>query len=312
MSASSNGGVHVQRGAHVCTDPVVSVIIPVWRRDAATPCWIDEALDSVRAQTLPRWEVIVVDDGSPVPIAPARVDDIVLVRQPNAGPGGARNRGVALARAPLVAFLDSDDRYRPRKLERQVALHARRPELVLSATSYLNFDAHGARPRVAAPSAGTTEITFEQLFFENCIACSSAMLPRGAYGRAGGMAHHRRLGEDYGLWLRLAMRGPIGYLEDALVEHRVHPDSLGQTHRREGTMLAREREVYDEFLAEHPAFGRSPFVAAARARVEHEEGWTRLQTGAWLEARRRLVHSLRLDPRRPRVWIDLARTFLRI
>ena len=64
----------------------------------------------------------------------------MIVRQPNTGPGGARNVGSVIAHAPLIAFLDADDRWRPGKLEKQVALHERRPELVLSATDFVHFD----------------------------------------------------------------------------------------------------------------------------------------------------------------------------
>jgi len=309
MSAPSNGEVQVQRGTRVRADPVVSVIIPVWRSNASKRCWLDEALDSVRAQTFDRWEIIIVDDGSPVPVDP--VDDVVLVRKPHAGPGAARNLGVSLARGRLIAFLDADDIYRPRKLELQVALHERRPELVLSSTGYIHFDEQGPRPPLRRRELGA-EITFEQLFFENCIACSSTMMPRSTYDRTRGMAPDRRLGEDYGLWLRIAMLGRIGYIDEVLLEHRVHPDSLGQQHRRAGTAMTREREVYDEFLAEYPELQNASFVSSALARLEHQDGWNSLRSRDWTQARRSLFRSLRLDPRRPRVWIDVARTFLRL
>ena len=66
-----------------------------------------------------------------------------MVRQPNTGPGGARNVGSVIARGKLIAFIDADDRWRPEKLAKQVALHDRRPELVLTATDFIHFDEHG-------------------------------------------------------------------------------------------------------------------------------------------------------------------------
>jgi hypothetical protein len=261
------------------------------------------------------WEVIVVDDGSPVPITPARTDDIVLVRQPNTGPGGARNVGSSLARGSLVAYLDSDDRMRPGKLEKQVALHARRPELVLSATDFVHFDASGVREVEGwqkRRAQRTEEITFDQLFAENCIACSSTMMPRAALAKTPGMSIHRRLGEDYGLWLRLARLGPIGYLDEPLLERRLHPGSLMHEQMRAGTIEAREREVYEEFLIEFPELRASPAVRSALARVDHQHGWAHLQRQEWDEARRLILQSLRADPMRPKVWIDLARSLLHV
>src|SRR5262245_61843286 len=121
--------VDIHRGAAVHDAPQVSVVIPAYN-----PVWLDEALDSVRRQTLTAYEIIVVEHGSPEPVRPARSDDVILVRHANAGPGGARNRGVSLARAPFVAFLDSDDAWRPHKLEKQLAFHRRMPESMLSTT----------------------------------------------------------------------------------------------------------------------------------------------------------------------------------
>ena len=75
------------------------------------------------------------------------------------------------------------------------------------------------------------------------------------------MNRHRRMGEDYGLWLRLAMLGPIGYIDEQLTEHRTHPESLMYQQTREGTIETREREVYEEFLAEYPELRSRAYVA---------------------------------------------------
>ena len=315
MLAPNVGDLVVTRGSRVRSEPKVSVVMPAFRRKAEEPPWIDEALDSIRAQTFGDFEIVVVDDGSPVPIAPARTDDLVLVRQPNTGPGGARNVGSVIARGKLIAFLDSDDRWRAEKLARQVTLHDRRPELVLTATDFIHFDDKGIRElpmwRDRNKLRGE-DVSFERLFFENCIPCSSTMMPKAALMKTPGMNRHRRMGEDYGLWLRLAMLGPVGYVDEKLMEHRIHPASLMQTQGREGTVETREREVYEEFLAEYPDLKAKPYVRDTMARVEHEEGYTRLQRQEWADARRVLLRSLRYNPRKPKVWVDLARAVLRV
>jgi glycosyltransferase involved in cell wall biosynthesis len=318
LAAPNVGDLVVTRGAHVRAEPKVSVVMPAYRRrpdDTASAKWLEEALDSIRAQTFGDWEIVLVDDGSPAPIAPAKTDDLVVVRQPNTGPGGARNVGSVIARGKLIAFLDSDDRWRAEKLARQVDLHDRRPDLVLTATDFIHFDENGFRELPGwrdRNKLSDGDVSFERLFFENCIPCSSTMMPRAALMRTPGMNRHRRMGEDYGLWLRLAMLGPVGYIDTKLMEHRTHPGSLMQEQGREGTIETKEREVYEEFLSEYPELRERTFVRDTMARVEHEEGYTRLKRREWANARRVLLRSLIYNPRKPKVWVDLARAVLRV
>jgi len=301
--------VTIVRGPNVHPAPRVSVVIPAYQSK-----WLDEALESVRAQTLVEREIIVVDDGSPGPIAPARSDDVVLVRHPNAGPGGARNRGFEVARAELIALLDSDDRWRPEKLERQAALHARRPDLVMSCTDCCIMGA-AAKPgdRISERSANDGEvIRLAALFYENPLCCSSVMMQRHALERTPGMAPNRRMGEDYGLWLRMGLLGPIGYLPEVLIERRVHSDGLMFQTLRDMSWLDEERRVYEEVLADHPELRARPYVRAALARVAFQGGYIHLTRGEWALARRALVRSLLDEPRRPKTWIDLGRALLHV
>jgi glycosyltransferase involved in cell wall biosynthesis len=111
----------------------VSVIVPTFNR------WpmVAEAVESVLTQTYKDFELIVVDDGSD----DGTVDRLAtygtlvkVVRQPNQGVAAARNRGAALASGRYLAFLDSDDLWRPDKLEAQVGLFALEPALLINHT----------------------------------------------------------------------------------------------------------------------------------------------------------------------------------
>ena len=102
---------------------LVSVIIPVYNR----PEMLAEATESVFAQTYLQIEIVIVDDGSSdstwasaQTLAAARPDVVRAVRQDNAGPGAARNLGLAWARGEFIQFLDSDDLLEPMKFELQV------------------------------------------------------------------------------------------------------------------------------------------------------------------------------------------------
>lgn len=302
----------VRRGERVCKRPRVSVIVPSYHAQPGPMVgWLDEALDSVRAQTFSDWELIVVDDGSPVPVAPARRDDLVMVRQANTGPGGARNRGAQLARGEFVAYLDADDRFKPEKLAAQVAFLDARPKMVFAGTDMVLIGGAPLRRLRAREKIGE-RIPFTQLFYENCVGCSTVMVRRAALEKTPGMHPHRRMGEDFGLWLRLGMLGPIGHVARPLLERRQHGGSLMFEHLRSGRSAEEEQLVYEEFLAEHPELRAKPFVRAAMARLEFERGWTLLVRRQWAQARRALMRSLWLDPTRPKAWIDLARAVLHV
>jgi glycosyltransferase involved in cell wall biosynthesis len=255
----------------------------------------------------------VVDDGSPAPVQPTRSDDLVLVRQPNAGPGGARNRGAEVARGELIALLDADDRWKPDKLARQVAFHDAHADFVLSCTDIVLTDGRAFRATRSLRAGGIGErIPFERLFYENCVCCSSVMMRAEAFRRTPGMVPHRRMGEDFGLWLRLGRLGPIGYVEGTLTERRQHGESLMSEQHRDGSWLAQERQIYREFLDENPSLRGEPFVRRALARLEFQGGWAHLTRGEWRDARRALARSLRHEPTRLRSWIDLARATLHV
>ena len=126
--------------------PKVSVILPVHNRADVLP----RAIGSVLEQELREFELIVVDDGSSddsAKIADSFGDERVrLIRlESNRGGNVARNEGIRAARAPIIAFLDSDDRYLPNKLSWVAAEFDGRPELDLLVDSFIKVQPPGSR-----------------------------------------------------------------------------------------------------------------------------------------------------------------------
>jgi GT2 family glycosyltransferase len=117
--------------------PVVSVVIPTFRR----PERLLGCLEALAKQTFREpWEVVVIDDGSPQPIAEALGDrphglKVRVIRQPNAGPASARNRGVEAAHGPLIAFTDDDCRPEPAWLETLVQAGRKRDGTLAGGTT---------------------------------------------------------------------------------------------------------------------------------------------------------------------------------
>ena len=135
----------------------ISCIVPVFNGER----YLTEAIESILTQTAPPLEIIVVDDGSTdrtVELARSFGDAVRLVRQEHRGVSAARNHGVRVAHGELLAFLDADDLYLPRKLAQQRARFVARPELELSAAHTENFwsselpeDARDHDPKMTAP-----------------------------------------------------------------------------------------------------------------------------------------------------------------
>jgi len=121
--------------------PLVSVIIPTYNYGR----FLGEAVSSVLCQTFRDLECIVVDDGSTDETGQvlASISDprMVFTGTPRLGVSGARNRGLELSRGDLIAFLDADDRWRPGKLERQVAILADEPDVDMVFTNFVRFTA---------------------------------------------------------------------------------------------------------------------------------------------------------------------------
>lgn len=127
-------------------NPVVSVILPVHNRADV----LARAIGSVIGQEFREWEMIVVDDGSKddsAGVAEAFGDERIRVirLEDNRGGNVARNTGIHAAAAPLIAFLDSDDRYLPNKLGRALAQFEQRPKLDLLVDSFIKVQPPGSR-----------------------------------------------------------------------------------------------------------------------------------------------------------------------
>jgi len=204
--------------------PLVSAIVPAFNR-AAT---VGRAIDSILGQTYPRVEVIVVDDGS-VDETPRVLegygDRIRAIRQENAGPSAARNRGIREARGEIVTFLDSDDEWRPTKIARQVDLLARAgPDVACCICDTTMRYADGVEKRAFDESAlrppeaeglWTNVLSFISTRF--LLFNQAAAVRRSALVECGGFDEGLRIMEDYDLALKLAALGPWAYLDEPLV-----------------------------------------------------------------------------------------------
>jgi len=238
---------------------LVSIVIPTYNRAEEVP----NAIDSVLAQTYRPIEVIVVDDGSTDDtraVLAAYGDAIRVIRQANAGCSAARNEGIRIGNGELIGFLDSDDTWRPRKLQIQVRLlRAAGPSVLCclgnsvehypDGKSVADFDFWRFRPRRAEGILDNPTLIFLSRFL---LFNPTALIRRRAFAVAGMYDETLQVMEDHDLALRLSLTGPWAYTTEPLTDvRRATPYSLTTTATRNGRML-REHMVrlYEGLLAD--------------------------------------------------------------
>ena len=193
----------------------VSVVIPLYNKSK----YIARALDSILSQTYQHFEIVVIDDGStddsPEIVRSYSDSRIKLIKQENAGPGAARNRGIKESVYPLVGFLDADDEWMPSFLEESVTRLKNNPDCVLTVSGHFR----GAKQKSWEPThrkAGINEGVWRMPtkmesdllkpnldFFHS----SAIVVYRDVLNQFGGFYEkdHCNYGEDIYLWLQIAL-----------------------------------------------------------------------------------------------------------
>ena len=202
----------------------VTVVIPMYNARR----YVADAIESVLGQVAKPAEVIVIDDGSTDASAEAVApfgDAIRLVRQDNAGIGGARNRGVALASQTLLAFLDADDRWTPDKLACQTQSLEREPTLDLVLGHVRQF----ASPDIE--SSVMAGIRVPEGAMPGYVA-GTMLIRRSAFDRVGLFKVDCRVGEFVDWYLRAMESGlRVKVLADVVLWRRIHDANQGIRHR---------------------------------------------------------------------------------
>lgn len=217
------------------SEPLVTVIIPTFNRRR----WIGECLDSVRAQTYPRVETLVVDDGSTDGTvewlrSEPRYEFARLHVQPkNGGASVARNTGIQISKGDLVVFIDSDDALAPEHIERAVSVFREDPQVglfccdstIIGPDSEVLFDGRTwheiqheqtGRPVHTGARGARDLFQFSHIF-------PGFTIPRAVFERVGDFDQSIFPMDDYDLSLRIASAGyKVFYLHEPLALRREH------------------------------------------------------------------------------------------
>lgn len=236
--------------------PRVSVVIPTYNRQA----FVTRAVESVLCQTFGDYEIIVVDDGSEdntKEFMRNYKSSINYIYQKNAGPGAARNTGIRAASGQWLAFLDSDDEWRPDYLEKQMKRVDANSEICMQTTDCLFVGSNGRTRRyfemnrVLLEFKGRDYLFLEDPFYfivkhwppwpmVSTIVRHDTILKAGLFDTA------LRLSEDFDLMARVALQGPFGLINEVLVnayrreeafssltiDAKGKPNEVGKYHKR--------------------------------------------------------------------------------
>lgn len=294
--------------------PLVSIVIPAFNADR----FVGRAIKSGLAQTYANLEIIIVDDGSSD--GTARVvrsftdQRIRYLFQPNQGQGAARNRAIRMSAGKYVTFLDADDFYLPRKVERQVAFLERHEDCQVAFCPVVHFySGHPNRLLGRRYTGGAHDILRDLL--RTSLINPNALMIRGDILRGGFLFREERYyPEEWDLCLRLARAGyRFGYLDEAMVVVEIREGS-NTAMALQSTLKRHALEMFERLFSEmsdgeRRSLGADGVLRRSRIRLamaylvsEHPAGVVRaLAAKAW-RLRQRLSFRRWRDPQVEREW----------
>ncbi len=230
-------------------DPLVSVVIPCFNGET----FLKAAIESALAQSYPRVEIIVVDDGSTDRSGEiARSFPVRYIHQPNRGLTASRNLGIQESRGSYLVFLDADDRLMPKAIEAGLRVLARHPECALTVGDHLFVSEDGsylASSRKSFLPAHHYEALLKSNYFE---MISSILFRRSIFDQVGRFDAELRVAEDYDLYLRIARDHAICFHRAVVAEYRMHRGNASHNSELMLTMTLQVLKSHWPYIRSHP------------------------------------------------------------
>ena len=291
--------------------PLISVVLPVYNAEG----FVGAALDSLRAQSWPDFEAIVLDDGSTDRSSAVIQKHIAgdarfrMVTRPNKGLVATLNEGVVNSRGKYIFRMDADDVSHPERFERELAYLESHHDCVAVGTRMLLGDEQLLPIIEMGESLTHEEIDAENLRGRGSAMCHpSTAIRRDALLSVGGYRSEFEWAEDLDLFLRLGEVGRLANLPDVLLTYRQHLTSVGYSKRR--IQVERSAAAVGEALVRRGIAPRAPNAAEASesaasyvdpsvAAIHRKWSWWALQGGFPKTARKHAFKAFKLDPFSP-------------
>ena len=293
--------------------PTVTVVIPAFNCDT----YIVETLNSVISQTYPVAEIIVVDDGS-TDHTYERVSEfhesVQYVRQERQGVSRARNVGISLANSEFVAFLDSDDLWKPDKLMKQIEALSEESSRECVHTNFALLSKEADR---WTEGPAKWEPAFRNYFCEfihgRRFRMSSLLASKRCLEHIGGFDEKipGRYSEDLDLFLKISEKFPIGYIREPLVLYRRHAQSTTATgHARD--LAVCDLYVFEAALRRCPDRWKSLESRDRNALYDMAffAGWSCLEANDFRYSRQYFRKALKFRRNSVSCWMYYGATFL--
>ena len=281
--------------------------------------FIEDSIRSALNQNYPNIELIVVDDGSKdgTPEAAEQFGSRVKVlRQENAGPAAARNRGIAAASGEFIAFLDADDVWLPGKVSMQVQYLQDHPDIGVVFGGFLRWYPQPDGSFLAAPAPVNLDSPlklvpkhsgwiYKDILLDSVICIITAMVRRSIIETVGRFDESLRTGEDYDFWLRVSRQFRADELDRTLAYYRMHATSTTKVPRKENN----EYKVLLKNLAAYGPTGPDNVAVSKSALRERffqlcfSHGYFHIRSGDPKVAQEAFSAALHHSPLRPKVWV---------
>jgi len=288
----------------------ISVVIPVFNGID----YISDAVESVKNQTLPPTEIIIVDDGSTdgTPDKVKAIPGVTLVVQANRGPSAARNHGVAVASGDWLAFLDADDLWHPEKLKIQSKFFSDDTTLV-----YCNRTNIGDLGGLSVLQSDGVKLYEGEIFSTllekgNFITTSSVIINRRIFQACGGFCEDEAiLGvEDWDLWLQASRLGNVRRSMEPLVAYRIHSGGISRKIEKMcGAQLQVLQRVSDR-ATDSERLSLEKSLKLSKANTYRTWGFFASNGKDYRLSRRLYAQALRIDPKSLQSWTGLAKALL--
>jgi glycosyltransferase involved in cell wall biosynthesis len=270
-------------------DELVTVVMPVYNGER----FVAAAIESVLAQTYQAFELVIVNDGSPDGSA-KEIDHFLphpkirYVEQDNRGVASARNVGIAKGSGDLIALIDQDDLWLPEKLKRQTDYLAVHPNVGLLHSRVECIDGHGKlRPCTNAiwvyPFEG---MCAGRLLLGNGIAPVTVVLRRVCVDDVGMFDPCFAPADDWELWIRIARRYPVGFLDEVTARYRFHDQNISQDQLKMQLVVLKIIESISDRFPDVRAGVSAQQVAVARSNALRGVAKALEQRGKHTESRR--------------------------
>ncbi len=226
----------------------VSVIVPTYNRAHL----VTETIDSILSQTFKDFELIIVDnnssDNTEEVIKSYKDERIKYFKNQNNGIIAVnRNYGISKAQGEYIAFCDDDDLWFPEKLEKQMQEFEKDSQIGLVCNNEIGFDDRGDHGEMIKTKLRGRDFSFESLIWNNHVSSSTAMVRKAVLDDVGVMDESPQFVcvEDYELWLRIAQKYRVKYIDLPLGKYRTHPGAY-----RKGAVkvLGLDRLIYKKLL----------------------------------------------------------------